>query len=155
MRYEDGIMLPCTKNAQLIVLPDIPSHGYQLSFESWKGWTQFYAQAPEIQQYWQRVADKYDSRKYIRFQHKCVKAHWDESRSKWMVELQRLGSEEPLTVFDEADVLITGTGLLNEWKWPSIEGLHQFQGRLLHTANWDEDFDATVRAPAEPLYVTA
>lgn len=73
-----------------------------------------------------------------------------------MVELQKLGSGEPLTVFDEGDVLITGTGLLNEMKWPSIEGLHQFQGRLLHTANWDENFDATVRAsPRLPSWMTA
>lgn len=45
---------------------------------------------------------------------------------------------------DSADVLMTGTGLLNEWKWPSIPGLQSFKGQLLHSANWDETFDSTV-----------
>lgn len=83
-------------------------------------------------------------RKHVRFNHKCVQARWDESRSKWAVKLQRLDVETPVVVEDEADVLFTGTGLLNEWKWPDIEGLQSFKGALLHTAHWDEAFDATV-----------
>jgi cation diffusion facilitator CzcD-associated flavoprotein CzcO len=46
---------------------DIPAHSYQLSFESSLAWTQFYAGAPEILKYWQRVADKYNIRKYMKF----------------------------------------------------------------------------------------
>lgn len=45
---------------------------------------------------------------------------------------------------DSADILMTGTGLLNEWKWPNIPGLHKFQGSLLHSARWDENFDSKV-----------
>jgi cation diffusion facilitator CzcD-associated flavoprotein CzcO len=56
----------------------------------------------------------------------------------------RLDNQEPYIVEDEADVLITGIGLLNEWKWPKIEGLHTFRGDLLHTANWNDNFDLTV-----------
>ena len=26
----------------------------------------------------------------------------------------------------------------SNWKWPDIEGLHDFKGTLLHTAKWDE-----------------
>lgn len=61
-----------------------------------------------------------------------------------MVKLLRTDLPEPIVVEDEADVLITGTGLLNEWKWPNIPGLHNFKGELLHTANWNDDFDPTV-----------
>ncbi|KAF2999664.1 hypothetical protein E8E13_000900 [Curvularia kusanoi] len=50
---------------------------------------------------------------------------------------------DPEVVHDSADVLVTGTGTLNEWKWPEIEGLHSFQGTLLHSANWDQSFDST------------
>jgi cation diffusion facilitator CzcD-associated flavoprotein CzcO len=28
--------------------------------------------------------------------------------------------------------------VLNNWKWPSIPGLFEYKGTLLHTANWDE-----------------
>lgn len=27
------------------------------------------------------------------------------------------------------------------WKWPDIPGLHSFQGKLYHTANYEEGFD--------------
>ena len=115
-----------------------------MTFESWTDWSSFYAEAPEILSYWKRVAAKYDVRKNIRFQHKCVEASWDEARLKWKVKLLRTGTDPPTMVEDEADVLVTGTGLLNEWKWPSIRGLNDFKGELLHTANWDESFDPTV-----------
>lgn len=46
---------------------------------------------------------------------------------------------------DSADVFITGTGLLNEWKWPAIPGIERFGGKLLHSACWDESYDMTVR----------
>jgi cation diffusion facilitator CzcD-associated flavoprotein CzcO len=123
---------------------DIPSHAYQLSFESWIGWSQFYAGALEILDYWRRVADKYGVGEHVMFQHKCVEARWDETQSKWRAKFLRVDLEEPLIVEDEADVLVTGTGLLNEWKWPKIEGLHTFKGDLLHTADWDDKFDSTV-----------
>lgn len=125
-------------------LEDVPSHSYQLSFESSVEWSKFYAGAPEILRYWKRVATKYDVRKHVRLNHKCVEARWNESTSKWLVRLQRTNSIEECIVEDEADVFITGTGTLNEWKWPSIPGLQGFKGRLLHTANWDETWDAQV-----------
>lgn len=90
------------------------------------------------------VAEKYRVRDFVRFQHKCIEARWDEARSKWTTKFLRLDADEYTIVQDEADVLITGTGLLNDWKWPSIEGLQDFRGDLLHTANWDDSFDVTV-----------
>lgn len=123
---------------------DVPSHAYQLSFESWPDWSQFYAGQQEIWQYWNKVANKYNVRDFVRFQHKCLEASWDERRSKWTVKLQRLDLNPCITVKDEADVLITGTGILNEWKWPNIEGLNCFKGELLHTAAWDENFNPEV-----------
>lgn len=32
-------------------------------------------------------------------------------------------------------------GILNTWKWPEIEGLHDFKGPILHSANWDHSVD--------------
>ncbi|KAH8686321.1 hypothetical protein BGZ61DRAFT_355017 [Ilyonectria robusta] len=127
---------------------DIPSHSYQLSFESWTEWGQFYATGPEIWEYWNRVANKYNVKKDVRFNHKCIEASWDERRSKWTVKIERLDTNPPTLIHDEADVFITGTGLLNEWKWPAIDGLHSFKGELLHTANWNQKWDATDKTVA-------
>lgn len=38
--------------------------------------------------------------------------------------------------------MVKATGTLNKWKWPDIPGLHDFNGTLLHSANWDTSFDA-------------
>ncbi|KAL2794663.1 hypothetical protein BJX66DRAFT_351131 [Aspergillus keveii] len=96
---------------------DVPSHNYQLSFESWTGWSEFFSGAPEILAYWKRVATKYD-----------------------IADERAPGN--PRVFEDCADVLMTGTGLLNEWKWPDIPGLGSFAGEVLHSACWDEGFDA-------------
>jgi hypothetical protein len=38
---------------------------------------------------------------------------------------------------DTCDVLFTGLGSLSRWSWPDIEGLHNFRGKVIHSANWD------------------
>jgi cation diffusion facilitator CzcD-associated flavoprotein CzcO len=121
---------------------DVPSHSYQLSFESYPGWSQFFSGAPEILEYWKTIVEKYDIRKRVRFEHKCIGARWSESASKWFVQIRDLKTD--MTFEDEADVLMTGEGVLNEWAWPNIPGIHDFQGTLLHSANWKKDFDAKV-----------
>ncbi|GIJ81528.1 hypothetical protein Asppvi_000027 [Aspergillus pseudoviridinutans] len=118
---------------------DIPAHAYQLSFESSTDWSSFYATAPEILRYWQRVADKYNVRQFMKFHHRCIEAFWNEATSKWHVKLMNL---ETGHIFEDiGDVLMTGVGALNRWEWPNIEGLHEFKGVLMHSANWDTSFD--------------
>ncbi|KAI9372301.1 hypothetical protein BJX61DRAFT_542852 [Aspergillus egyptiacus] len=118
---------------------DIPAHTYQASFEPNKEWSTFYAAAPEIHQYWRRVSEKYGCEKYIKFKHKVVGATWDDVRSKWTVQVKNIDNDE--VIHDECDVLVSASGALNEWKWPSIPGLHDFKGKLLHSASWDESYD--------------
>lgn len=44
---------------------------------------------------------------------------------------------EKRTYEEEADVVIQATGSLNAWKWPAVNGLHDFKGTLMHSAQWD------------------
>jgi len=104
-------------------------------------WTKFYAGAAEILEYWKRVVEKYDIRKFMKFKHQCIEARWNEETSKWHVKFEILGTGE--IVEDIGDVFMTGVGALNSWKWPDIKGLHDFEGKILHSANWDESYNAT------------
>lgn len=124
---------------------DIPAHSYQLSFESKTDWSQFYATQPEILDYWQRVADKYDVRRFMKFRHRCTGATWNEATSKWHVTFAKIDDQGNVleTIEDVADVFMTGSGALNQWKWPAIKGLSEFKGMLAHSANWPENFDVT------------
>lgn len=38
---------------------------------------------------------------------------------------------------DTADFLLTSVGALSRWNWPNIDGLRKFEGKLLHSANFD------------------
>ncbi|EYE97013.1 flavin-containing monooxygenase [Aspergillus ruber CBS 135680] len=118
---------------------DIPAHTYQATFEPNKEWSTFYAAAPEIYQYWKRVANKYGCGEYIKFKQQVIQAVWDETKSKWQLQVQDGDSDSVYS--DEADVLISATGALNNWKWPDIPGLHDFKGKLMHSAKWDENYD--------------
>lgn len=42
---------------------------------------------------------------------------------------------------DWAHIFVNGTGILNTWKWPEIERLHDFSGPLMHSATWDHTVD--------------
>jgi cation diffusion facilitator CzcD-associated flavoprotein CzcO len=121
---------------------DVPAHAYQLTYESSPRWGSFFASAPEILQYWKDVATKYDVRKHMRFQQKCIGARWNETTNRWYVQLKDLTTGEEYQ--DSADVLVTGEGVLNEWKWPDISGIGSFKGNLLHSANWDPQIDLKV-----------
>ena len=116
---------------------DVPAHSYTIIYEPNPEWSQFYASGQEILRYLQKVADKYEIRKYMKFNHKCVGAVWNEEKGKWQVECDGPDGK----VHDECDVLITATGILNNWKWPDIPGLDSFTGTRLHSATWPEDID--------------
>lgn len=88
------------------------------------------------------MAEKYDCRKYMKLGNKALEARWDEGAAKWRVKLENVKTGE---VFDDqGDALITAIGALNEWRWPQIPGLHDFGGKLLHSAAWDESYDYNV-----------
>ena len=126
----------------LIAGTDIPAHTYQLSFESNPRWSKFYAPAPEICQYWIDVAEKYRIRSVTKFRHDVQEARWNNDLAKWEVLIE--DTEAGTVHRHHCDVLLTAIGGLNRWTWPSIPGLHDFKGDLMHSAGWKENFDVTV-----------
>jgi cation diffusion facilitator CzcD-associated flavoprotein CzcO len=39
---------------------------------------------------------------------------------------------------DDADVLLSARGNLNDIAWPKIPGLSSFKGEIMHSAAWNE-----------------
>ena len=87
----------------------------------------------------------------MRLGNKALEARWNAETSKWTVKFQNVSTGNEFE--DTADVLTTGIGVLNDWKWPSIPGLHDFQGKLLHSAAWDPSFDPKVCTFQTPLLI--
>jgi cation diffusion facilitator CzcD-associated flavoprotein CzcO len=48
-----------------------------------------------------------------------------------------------ITFVNSCDIFINASGILNAWKWPSIPGLNDYKGVLLHTANYDREVEIT------------
>lgn len=76
---------------------------------------------------------------YIKLDHELLAAHWEDATGKWRLKIRANGASE---IEDSADVLLLTVGILNRWQWPNIEGLSDFQGTLLHSANWNDENDA-------------
>lgn len=68
-----------------------------------------------------------------------------QRKSKLTSTYAQIRDQDSNSVYsDHCNVLISATGALNDWKWPDIPGLGDFQGKLMHSARWDEEYDYTV-----------
>lgn len=113
---------------------DIASFTYSYSFEPNPWWSRLYARGPELKQYAEHVADKYELRRHMRFNTVVEKAVYDEANQTWTVHI---AGGKPL----RARLLLTATGFLSQPKKPDIPGIESFAGKLIHTAAWDHDYD--------------
>ncbi|WP_135467468.1 flavin-containing monooxygenase [Crenalkalicoccus roseus] len=115
---------------------DSESYSYGYSFDpellqEWS-WSEHFAPQPETLRYLNRVADKYDLRRDIRFRSRVAAAQYDEVARGWTVTLED-GSHHACRF------LITAIGVLSAPTWPRIEGIGSFRGQSWHTARWPRE----------------
>jgi cation diffusion facilitator CzcD-associated flavoprotein CzcO len=115
---------------------DVPTTTYSYFFEPNPNWSRLFSTGTEIKQYADDVADKYDVRRHIRFSTTVEGARWDEDAKVWRVAI---ADGETLA----ARYLITATGFLSQPKLPDIPGIDAFEGRVVHTVDWDDAYDPT------------
>jgi 4-hydroxyacetophenone monooxygenase len=113
---------------------DTPNHFYSLSFEPNHDWPEHFSKRDELWAYLEGLADKYDLRQHIRFNTEVTAAHFDESRSVWVVTTRDADGQAASTA---AKALISAVGQLNRPSIPNIPGLDEFAGPVFHTARWD------------------
>ncbi|KAF3803376.1 FAD-binding monooxygenase aflW [Colletotrichum gloeosporioides] len=118
---------------------DVPSHNYQFSWRPNPAWSSFFAPAAEIEEYLCRICDDENMRPYIKTSHQIVAASWSESKAVWEVQIKDL--ETGTIINDHANFVVDATGILNKWKLPDVEGISDYQGTLIHSANWPKNFD--------------
>ncbi|KJA23554.1 hypothetical protein HYPSUDRAFT_66239 [Hypholoma sublateritium FD-334 SS-4] len=114
---------------------DIPAHVYTYTFEPNPNWSSVYSGSREIRDYFLSFAKKYELHKYIKLRHQVSGAVWNDKTGQWDVDIANL--ENGSVMHDSCDIFISAVGVLNAWKWPTIPGLHDFKGPVLHTARWD------------------
>lgn len=119
----------------------MPAHNHVFSWEPKHDWSAVYAGSEEIKEYFKWFAAKHSLNKYIHANSEVIEARWHEGRGEWEVRVRDTASGQVAT--DACDILINASGILNNWKWPTINGLHDFKGTLLHSANYDQTADLT------------
>jgi 4-hydroxyacetophenone monooxygenase len=111
---------------------DVGNHFYCYSFEPSDEWTEFFAQQPELQAYFDAVMRKHEVDKDVRFGVEVTSATW--TGTEWEVALD---TGEVL----RARAVISAVGQLNRPFVPELAGT--FDGPAFHTARWDADVDLT------------
>jgi cation diffusion facilitator CzcD-associated flavoprotein CzcO len=109
---------------------DVPSHLYSYSFGPNPEWSRRFSPGPEIQAYFEHVAEEHNVLSRIRFGDmvtRCVFAS-----GTWHLTTAS-------GYRDDFDVVIAATGVLHHPKYPEIDGLDTFRGAMFHSARWDHD----------------
>lgn len=114
---------------------DTPNHLYSYSFEPAHEWPYRYSTGDVLQDYFERIAAKYDLVPHIRFGTRVAAAVWDGT--DWQVELHGPAGTEMVA----ARAVISAVGQLNTPKLPDIPGVGSFAGPAFHSAQWRHDVD--------------
>jgi len=115
---------------------DIQSHLYSFSFAPNRAWSRTYAYQSEILAYLEKVADDFDLRRHLMPGTRVCRMRWNSDALQWEVELD---SGDVVV----ADVVVSAVGLFGAARYPDIDGLADFAGKLMHTARWDASVDLT------------
>jgi 4-hydroxyacetophenone monooxygenase len=116
---------------------DTSSQHYSLSFALNSSWSRFYPQAPEYLAYLKDVAARFGIDKYVEYNTRAQSFEWDEEAQQWEVTALRNGE----AVTYRANVVISAIGFLTNPIKPAFAGQDQFAGRIVHSAEWDDDLD--------------
>ena len=114
---------------------DIPSLEYSYQFDEelqqdWN-WSEKYSAQPEILEYLNHVADRFELREHINFEEEVLEAKFDEALSLWDIKTNKELYQSKFCIF--------ATGCLSVPNKPDIEGLEGFEGQLLSTSYWPRE----------------
>ncbi|KAF2019573.1 FAD/NAD(P)-binding domain-containing protein [Aaosphaeria arxii CBS 175.79] len=115
---------------------DIPSHFYSYSFAPNPDWSSMYPGRDELHSYFFSVAEKFNILPHCRFNTTCKNMLWDDARQLWICTFE--DGVTGKTFVHEAPVVVSAIGTLDRPNVPEIEGAGKFQGKIFHSARWDD-----------------
>jgi len=115
---------------------DVANHFYCYSFEPSNQWSHYFAEQPELRQYFVDVMDKHGIDEHVQWETEVVSADWDDPSGVWTVTLR---STDGATSTVAVRAVISAVGQLNRPQIPDIDGADTFSGPMFHSATWDHD----------------
>ncbi len=115
---------------------DIESLEYSYSFspdleQEWH-WPERYGTQPQILEYIEHVADRFDLRKDVTLNTRVLSAGFDSTANRWTIT-----TDKGETV--SAPYIVMATGNLSTPRVPDFPGLADFKGAWYHTGLWPHD----------------
>ncbi len=112
---------------------DVPSLEYSLGFspeleQDWE-WPEVFSAQPDILNYANHIADRFDLRRHIKFNTRATAVTYLEQSNEWEVKTNA-------KITYHATYCIMATGCLSVPNKPAITGADRFQGETYHTATW-------------------
>jgi cation diffusion facilitator CzcD-associated flavoprotein CzcO len=112
---------------------DIPTFAYQFSYELKPDWSRFFAKGAEVKTYIDDYVAKYGLRSHLQLNSEVAARAWDEDAHLWRLQVN---GEEVTARF-----VVSAIGAFVDPKPPGLEGLDDFQGKVIHSARWDHEYD--------------
>ncbi len=112
------------------VAVDIPSFSYQFSYAQRNDWSRVYAPGQELKAYAEDLVDRFNLRPKLRLNTLVQGLEWDDEQHVWSLALADGGEVT-------ARHVIGAAGVFFQPKPPSIPGVEDFEGTVMHTARWD------------------
>jgi cation diffusion facilitator CzcD-associated flavoprotein CzcO len=114
---------------------DIPSLWYQFPFARDTNWSRLFAPGPEIQRYLRDVAEQEGVYPHLCTGTEVVRQVWDDDVAVW--RLDTAGGQRVSARF-----LISAVGgYVNAKPQVPIQGIADFNGRVLRPNDWDDSYD--------------
>ncbi|MDX6616000.1 MAG: hypothetical protein QOD60_1091 [Solirubrobacterales bacterium] len=114
---------------------DIPAFAYQFSYDLKPDWSRFFPKGEEVKRYVDDYVAKYEVKPHIRFNTEVRSRTWDEGLHLWRLDV---GGKEVTARF-----VISAIGPFVDPKPVDLDGVDDFEGKVIHSARWDHDYDLT------------
>jgi cyclohexanone monooxygenase len=131
---EDGVGGTWRINTYPGLACDVKSHLYSYSFDLNPNWSRLWSGQPEILEYFERCAERYQLRPHLRLHTEIRSAHWNSDTQTWSL-IDTNGDRHYF------DVVVSAVGLFTRPVMPNLVEQEPFTGTVLHSSRWDHSLD--------------
>ena len=116
---------------------DTPNHVYAYSFEPSFHWEEFYSKRDAILNYLKKCVKKYNLFDHIKLNTIVESTVFNEITKSWDTSIVCNNKKSILN----SNIVISAVGQLNKPSIPNIKGIGEFNGPIIHTGAWNDNFD--------------
>lgn len=108
-----------------------------------------YAYGPELRNYAELLASRWNLQNRALWRATVRSATWDDEKSEWTLQIQKSSQDGTIAAFDiRTEFFVLTSGLLHNPKLPKVPGIEKLNKHTFHTARWDYDY--TGGSPDDP-----